>query len=62
MKEATSEVSMTVIVIVAVAVIGGILALMWPQISNTIQNSWGGAMNATCPAGTSWDDALGRCA
>ena len=29
MKEATGEVSMTVIVIVAVAVIGGILALFW---------------------------------
>lgn len=62
MKEATGEVSMTVIVIVAVAVIGGILAVMWPQISSTIQNSWGGAMNAACPEGQTWDDALGRCA
>ena len=32
MKEATGEVSMTMITIVAVAVIGGILALLWPQI------------------------------
>lgn len=62
MKEATGEVSMTVIVIVAVAVIGGILALMWPKISQTIQNAWGGAANATCPQGQTWDDTLGRCA
>ena len=32
MKEATGEVSMTVIVIVAVAVIGGILAIFWKPI------------------------------
>lgn len=41
MKEATGEVSMTVIVIVAVAVIGGILAFMWPKIQDTIEESWG---------------------
>ncbi len=61
MKEATGEVSMTVIVIVAVAVIGGILALMWGPITNTIQNAWNGAANATCPASQTWDSALGRC-
>ena len=48
MKEATGEVSMTVIVIVAVAVIGGILALMWPKISSTIQNSWGNTGREQC--------------
>ena len=51
MKEATGEVSMTVIVIVAVAVIGGILALMWPQISGTIQNSWGNTGKTACEGG-----------
>lgn len=61
MKEATGEVSMTVIVIVAVAVIGGILALMWPKISSWITNSFGGAANATCQAGQTWNETLGRC-
>lgn len=61
MKEAIGEVSMTVIVIVAVAVIGGILAAMWPRISSWINNSFGGAANATCPAGQTWDEASGAC-
>lgn len=51
MKEATGEVSMTVIVIVAVAVIGGILAVMWPTISKTIQNSWGSTGKTACESG-----------
>lgn len=55
MKEATGEVSMTVIVIVAVAVIGGILAMMWPKISSTIQNSWGNSgQNACNGSGCEW--------
>ena len=36
MKEATGEVSMTVITLVAIGVIGAIIALFWPKISNTI--------------------------
>ena len=50
MKEATGEVSMTVIVIVAVAVIGGILAAMWPTIKNTITNTWGNTGESACTA------------
>ena len=42
MKEATGEVSMTVITLVAVAVIGAILAVMWPVISNKIVDLWDG--------------------
>ncbi len=61
MKEATGEVSMTVIVIVAVAVIGGILAAMWPKITTWINNSFGGGANATCPTGQIWDETTGRC-
>lgn len=41
MKEATGEVSMTVVTLVAIAVIGAILAFMWPTIQNSIQNLWG---------------------
>lgn len=51
MKEATGEVSMTVIVIVAVAVIGGILAVMWPKLRGTIENSWGNTGKEACEAG-----------
>lgn len=47
MKEATGEVSMTMITIVAVAVIGGILALMWDPITEWIQDSFGGAAEET---------------
>ena len=40
MKEATGEVSMTVITLVAIAVIGAILAALWPQIKNKISGLW----------------------
>ena len=47
MKEATGEVSMTMVTIVAIAVIGGILALMWDPITDWIQTSFGGAAGQT---------------
>lgn len=58
MKEATGEVSMTVIVIVAIAIIGGILAAMWPSISATIKNSWGNTGREACEgqAGCEWTE------
>ena len=40
MKEATGEVSMTVVTLVAIAVVGGILAFMWPTIKARINNLW----------------------
>ena len=47
MKEATGEVSMTVVTLVAIAVIGAILALFWQPITNSISNLWGqGGSNA----------------
>lgn len=55
MKEATGEVSMTMVTIVAIAVIGGILALLWPQIQNWIQSSFNNAGAAACPSGQTWD-------
>ena len=38
---------MTMVTIVAIAVIGGILALMWDPITNWIQDSFGGAAGET---------------
>ena len=47
MKVATGEVSMTVVTLVAIAVIGGILAFLWPQIKNRINTLW----DKGCPNG-----------
>ena len=58
MKEATGEVSMTVITLVAIAVIGAILAVMWPTIKTKIQGLWD---PGTCPAGKYYDSAQGKC-
>lgn len=52
MKEATGEVSMTVITLVAVAVIGAILAFMWPSIKNRINSLWS---SGDCPNGVTAD-------
>ncbi len=40
MKEATGEVSMTVVTLVAIAVIAAIIAGLWPQINNRIKRLW----------------------
>lgn len=60
MKEATGEVSMTVIVIVAVAVIGGILALMWPTIKQKINDSFGNIENTVNPNTNSNPSSVGE--
>ena len=41
MKEAPGEVSMTVVTLVAIGVIGAILASQWGNIQNTIGGLWG---------------------
>lgn len=65
MKEATGEVSMTVITLVAIAIIGAILALMWPQIQNKITGLWGGidenGQTGCTKVGGKWDAATGKC-
>ncbi len=47
MKEATGEVSMTVVTLVAIAVIGAILALFWKPITEKIQNLWSNGETTT---------------
>ena len=59
MKEATGEVSMTVVTLVAIAVIGGIIAFMWPSIQERIDDLWNN--NTDCPNGQRWDNATGGC-
>lgn len=41
MKEATGEVSMTVVTLVAIAVIGAILAIFWQPITDKISSLFG---------------------
>ena len=40
MKEASGELNMTLITIVAIAALAGILAAFWPKIKATINNKW----------------------
>lgn len=56
MKEATGEVSMTVITLVAIGIIGGLVALMWPNIKSSIEGMWN---NKQCPAGQEWKAGVG---
>ena len=46
MKEASGELNMTLITIVAVALIGGIFAALYPQIKARIEGTWQGGSNA----------------
>ena len=52
MKEATGEVSMTVVTLVAIAVIGAILASQWGNIQNKISGMWD---TTSCPNGYNSD-------
>ena len=65
MKEATGEVSMTVITLVAIAVIGAILAFMWPTIQGSINGLWSGVgtsgQESCAQAGGTWDANTNRC-
>jgi FtsZ-interacting cell division protein ZipA len=40
MKEASGELNMTLITIVAIALIAGLFAALWPNIKKAITNKW----------------------
>ncbi len=46
MKEASGELNMTLITIVAIAALAAIMAAFWPTIKNTINNKWGQTTNS----------------
>ena len=46
MKEATGETSMTMITIAAIAVIGALLSLLWPNIRDWITREFGEVIDA----------------
>ena len=58
MKEATGELNMTVITIVAIGAVIAFFWFMWPQIKNTITNTWGGVQGETC---VKWNTTTGKC-
>ena len=45
MKEASGELNMTLITIVAIAAIAGLFAFLWPTIKETIVEKWDGTSN-----------------
>ena len=47
MKEASGELNMTLITIVAIAIIGGIFALFWPKIKDAIDTKWSDGVKST---------------
>jgi len=59
MKEASGELNMTVITVVAIAAIGAILWGLWPTIQQSIEQAWGSGTN--CPTGQRWDPGQNRC-
>ena len=42
MKEATGELNLTLITIVAVALMAGLFVILYPTLSNIVENKWGG--------------------
>jgi hypothetical protein len=58
MKEATGELNMTVVTIIAIGAIIAFFWVMWPQIKNTIGNTWNSVSNegaTTCGEQQYWD-------
>ena len=62
MKEATGELSMTVIVIIGAIAIVGILSFLGPRITNYVENEWGKieGTSVNCQSGT-YNPATGNC-
>ena len=48
MKEATGELNMTVVTIIAIGAIIAFFWFMWPQIKNTIAGQWNNVGNQNC--------------
>ncbi len=61
MKEATGELNMTVITVIAIAAIGVFLMAFLPNIINSIKNSWNQGMCDCEPGQTVVVDDNGNC-
>lgn len=60
MKEATGELSMTVVTIIAIVAIAGIVAFLAPKVKTYIENTWTG-LSQSCPDGSYWDSTTETC-
>ena len=60
MKEASGELNMTVVTIIAVGAVIGFFWLMWPTIKDTIGNSWK-TNSQQCPSGKKWNEKTSMC-
>lgn len=63
MKEATGELSMTVIVIIGAIAIVAILTWLGPRIGEYVQDKWNTIerSDARCGYGEKWDAVNGKC-
>ena len=60
MKEATGELNMTVVTIIAIGAVVAFFWLMWPNIQKTIEGTWSGA-SSKCPEGMEWNTTKATC-
>lgn len=60
MKEATGELSMTVVTIIAIVAIAGIVTWLAPLVKEYVENAWGN-LSHNCPAGEVYNAATGKC-
>ena len=63
MKEATGELSMTVIVIIGAIAIVSILSFLGPKITEYIEGKWTEIQGTTvnCPSGKKYNKSTGKC-
>lgn len=61
MKEATGEMNMTVITIIAIGAILGLFWFLWPQVKNSITNTWNGIQKTECSQGQYYDESSKTC-
>lgn len=59
MKEATGELNMTVVTIIAIGAIVTFFWIMWPDIQERITGSWESI--STCPEGMTWNADTQSC-
>ena len=57
MKEATGEMNMTVVTIIAIGAIIAFFWFMWPTIKNTISGTWTG-VSTSCPEGQTMQNGI----
>jgi len=55
MKEATGELNMTVVTIIAIGAIIGFFWVMWDPIQNTIKGTWNSISGGECGPGQTWN-------